>query len=631
MLKNNLAALAKKNKPLVEIILQATMTGRYKLLPSQRADKLLNMLDLKTKLYYYNQYDPLIAVKLELDKRAILLPNVAIFLGFGCGYHITEYLKKCPYAKILVIESDVELLKTVFSSMNHTQLLNYNGFNIISGLTPVQMYPHIFNFFNQSFLLPYLSSINMIDNVISISGAKDFYIGAVRMLKEAISNILALYGNDPHDSLIGIQMTLKNLSTIVNYPGIDSIKDKFKGKPGIVVSTGPSLNKNIELLRGLENKAVIAAPDATVKVLKSHNIKPAHLVTSLERVIETAKLFEGLDEEDVKDSYLAACPVIVPETYSNFPGEKIIVYRNFATFKWIDIPKGILDIGPSAGNMAFKVLEWLGCDPIILIGQDLSFTDDEKTHATGATYGEKVDSYLATANIKIPGNYQAEVKTSTTFLQFLRHYERDLLTYKGTVINATEGGAKIEGAELMTFQEAIDKYIGEDIHPLEEIRKHLNYPNEKLKKRQAKELLQKMHTANNFSTSLITKLRDSVALCLNYEELLKNDPNLEDESNLKQSVELVKRIEDTQKVFNAPEFYLILMHYVQSYYIKAAMDITSYKFKIKPSNELNKLLVTKFKEFYSVIAALTDKINIDFINAISDIEKFIEQLNKNKD
>ncbi len=39
--------------------------------------------------------------------------------------------------------------------------------------------------------------------------------------------------------------------------------------------------------------------------------------------------------------------------------------------------------------MAFKTLEYLGCDPIILIGQDLAFGEDETTHADGYTYGKK--------------------------------------------------------------------------------------------------------------------------------------------------------------------------------------------------------------------------------------------------
>jgi len=87
------------------------------------------------------------------------------------------------------------------------------------------------------------------------------------------------------------------------------------------VATGPSLNKNIHLLKGLENKAVICAVDASLRVMRRHNLKP-HLVTSLERVLPTAKLFEGLTKEDVEGVYLSACPVIRPETYANFPGKE---------------------------------------------------------------------------------------------------------------------------------------------------------------------------------------------------------------------------------------------------------------------------------------------------------------------
>ncbi len=622
MLKKNLTILAKRDPNLANRIAIAPITGRYKILKSQRSDQMYNIIDLKTKLYHYNQYDPYIGVKMDIEKMGILLPNLAVFFGFGLGYHVSEYLSKYPNATVLVIEEDLEIIKTVFSLVNFSQVLNYKNFHVVSGLTPIQMYPYLFNFFNQSHLLQFLSSINMVQNSISVSGNKVFYVNILKMLKEAVTNVLALYGNDPHDSLIGIQMTLRNLATIVDNPGIAELKDKFKGKPGIVVSTGPSLNKNVEFLKGLDNKAVIVAPDATVKVLLKRGIKPAHMVTSLERVVATSKLFEGLTEEDVKDSYLSACPVVVPETYANFPGEKIIVYRNFATFKWIDIPKGILDIGPSAGNMAFKVLEWLGCDPIILIGQDLAFTDDEKTHAEGTHYGEKAESYLARGTIAVPGNYQETVKTSQTFSQFLRHYERDVLAYKGKVINATEGGAKIEGTTLMTFQEAIAKYVNDDIDTLETIKTNLKIPTSKIKKREVKELSKKLHDAIRFSDNLIEKLSLGVQHCLEFEEIVKTDLELEDATNLAKCNELIKKIEKAQESFGSQEFYLIFMHYVQSYYIKASMDINHYKYKIKQSTDLNKILVVKFKEFYSVISALIGKINIEFKESLVRMEEY---------
>lgn len=626
MLNKNLTILAKRNPDLANRIAATQVTGRYKVLKSQRSDQMYNIIDLKTNLYQYNQYDPYIGVKMDIEKMGILLPNLAVFFGFGLGYHVNEYLNRYPYATVLVIEEDLEILKILFSITNLSQILSYRHFHIVSGLTPVQMYPHLFNFFNQSHLLQFLASINMIQNSISVTGSKEFYVNILKMLKEAVTNVLGLYGNDPHDSLIGIQMTLRNLAIIVDNPGIEDLKDKFKGKPGIVVSTGPSLNKNIEFLKGLDNKAVIVAPDATVKVLLNKGVKAAHMVTSLERVIATSKLFEGLTEEDVKDSYLSACPVVVPETYANYPGEKIIVYRNFATFKWIDIPKGILDIGPSAGNMAFKILEWLGCDPIILIGQDLAFGDDGTTHAEGAHYGEKSEAYLAAGTISVPGNYQEKVQTSQVFSQFLRHYERDVLTYKGKVINATEGGAKIEGTQLMTFQEAIDKYVKDDIDTLAVIKKNLKLPTTKVKKREVKELLKKLHDAIRFSDNIVEKLNKGVEYCFEFEEIVKVDSELEDVDNLAKCNILIKKIESTQEPFNTNEFFLIFMHYVQAYYIKASMDINHYKYKIKPSTDLNKILVVKFKEFYSVMAALINKINVEFKESLTRLEKYLTEI-----
>ena len=626
MLKNNLIALEKRNPNLAQMIAAAPITGRYKILKSQRSDQMYNIIDLKTNLYHYNQYDPYIGVKMDIEKMGILLPNLAVFFGFGLGYHLNQYLSKYPNATVLVIEEDLEIMKTVFSISNFSNVIGYRNAHFVSGLSPVQMYPYLFNFFNQSHLLQFLSSINMIQNSISVGGNKQFYVDILRMLKEAVTNVLTLYGNDPHDSLIGIQMTLRNLSTIVDNPGIEELKDKFKGKPGIVVSTGPSLNDNVELLKGLDNKAVIVAADASVKVLLKKGIKAAHMVTSLERVIETSGLFEGLTEEDVKDSYLSACPVVVPETYANFPGDKIIVYRNFATFRWIDIPKGILEIGPSAGNMAFKILEWLGCDPIILIGQDLAFTDDEKTHAEGTHYGEKADAYLKEGIISVPGNYQETVKTTQTFSQFLRHYERDILAYKGEVINSTAGGAKIEGATLMSFQDAIDKYVKDDIDTLQTIKTNLKHPTMKVKKREVKELLKKLHDAIRFSDTVVEKLNIGVENCLAFEEIIKIDPELEDSGNMAKCNELMKKIESAQEPFSSQDFYLIFMHYVQSYYIKASMDINHYKYKIKQSTDLNKILVVKFKEYYSVIAALINKINIEFKESLVRMETYLEEM-----
>ena len=195
---------------------------------------------------------------------------------------------------------------------------------------------------------------------------KEYYLNALKQLRESGAHQVLHFGNDPKDSLIGVENMLNNLNEIISNPGINLLFDKFKKKPAVIVSTGPSLNKNKHLLKGLEKKALLIAPDASLKIMLAMGVKP-HMVVALERTMGIYKMFDGLKEEDVNNVYLAACPVIDKRLYEAYPGPRIIVYRNFDHFKWLGIDKGILDIQLSAGNMAFKIAAALGCDPIILI------------------------------------------------------------------------------------------------------------------------------------------------------------------------------------------------------------------------------------------------------------------------
>ena len=618
--KKNIEALAKRNPRLAQIVDSTKLTGRYVVAPSQRKDRLPSIVDVKYNKNFYNNIDPYRVAEQDIKSRKLNVPDLAVFLGFGLSYEVHEYIRNCPSARILIIERDPELLKTTFSTINCTDLIN--SANIyFAGCEDIRMsYPVIFNFFNITANMYYLKAINVVEQPLSFAVNKDYYLNSLKMVKEAINQVLLLYGNDPYDSLLGIKYTLRNIPIIIDYPGIADLKDVFKGKPGIVVASGPSLNKNIKLLDGLREKAVICAADGSVKILKHHGLAPAHLVTSLERVIYTSYLFEGLTEEDVKDSYLAACPVVVPETYANFPGEKIIVYRNFATFEWLDIKKGILDIGPSAGNMAFKVLEYLGCDPIIMIGQDLSVTDDLVTHAEGFHSGG--DKISINDIIEIEGNYQEKVKTRPFYKQFLLHYERDIATYKGTAINATEGGAKIHGTEIMTFQEAIDKYIKDDIDTTATIKKHLKHIKYKEKEKQIKETLKKLYHAKNVCDKVTAICSEGLEKCAVVEEILRRtdvNPKDDDLTTYKKNMQLIGEIPQR---FATKDFYLILMHYVQSIYIKVLQDINSIKYKQDDGPERDVLLLLKYKELYSVLISLIKKF-VDELNvSIEIMEKF---------
>jgi len=191
-------------------------------------------------------------------------------------------------------------------------------------------------------------------------------------------------------------------------------------------------------------------------------IRP-HLVTSQERTPGTDLFYTGID--DVRDVYLIAVAILMSEAIEAFKGKKFIAYRSYCHFNWLEKEKGSLLSGLSVANLAFKILKHLGCDPIILIGQDLAYGEDGDTHVKGNVFGHREEEILERPIIELEGNDGKLVKSEMIWEIIKLTYEMDLASYSGTCVNATEGGAKIRGTEVMTFREAIEKYCRESFFP----------------------------------------------------------------------------------------------------------------------------------------------------------------------
>src|SRR5690606_32924504 len=107
----------------------------------------------------------------------------------------------------------------------------------------------------------------------------------------------------------------ENASTLTNMPVFENLKDLFRDYVGIVVATGPSLNKTISLILEIPN-AVIVACDSAVPVLLKYGIHP-HFITSIERVVHTAELIRQFGDQNIK-SYYVYPPIIHPESIAAF-------------------------------------------------------------------------------------------------------------------------------------------------------------------------------------------------------------------------------------------------------------------------------------------------------------------------
>ena len=628
-LEKNLASLKKRYPQYAEMILNAPLSGRYTTQPSARNDKLPNMVDRQAGFMFYNNVDPMNHAEQLIRAHNIRLQSVTVFMGFGLGYHIPAYIKTFNNSGIelmVVFEKDVELLKTAFTAVNFGNMFEDPRLLCCFGQQPVTYYPTLFGKLQVSNAKLYMQSINFIDSGQAVKADKDYYTNCVKSLKDAVAGILNLYGNDPGDSMIGIQNTFYNIETIIQNPGIKDLKGAFKGKPGVVVCTGPSLNKNIDLLKEIEDKAVIAAADASLRVMQKKGVIMPHFITSLERLTPTAKLFEGQTEESLKDIFFAACPVVHPQTYTAYPGEKIIVYRDFATFKWIGIEKGILEIGPSSGNMAFKILEYMGCNPIILIGQDLAYAGD-LTHAEGSVYGERQEGWATTGTIMTEGNYVPQIRTNRVWNSFKKFYENDIAHYQGRLINATEGGAKIHGAELMTFREAIDTFIKKPLDVIPTVRKKLNKPFSAQQEKDRQSVRKKVADAIEYSDTLIARMKEGEKTCIDflteiYVPWQNGNQSPEDEVNRRYA-----KVESYLTTFSEEKFYLIFMHYVQSLFINTLVEVNGIKGNEDPSINRMAKLVEKFGKFYNYMINLLETMKKEFL----ELQKIVSNEEKQGD
>ncbi|WP_195677259.1 6-hydroxymethylpterin diphosphokinase MptE-like protein, partial [Campylobacter volucris] len=107
-----------------------------------------------------------------------------------------------------------------------------------------------------------------------------------------IRSIATIKGTDAKDTLQGIDQFMQNIPTMLSKPCLKELlnKRKAKAKNAIIVSTGPSLSKQLPLLKQYQENVVIFCADSSYPILAKENIKPDY-VFSLERVDYTSEFF----------------------------------------------------------------------------------------------------------------------------------------------------------------------------------------------------------------------------------------------------------------------------------------------------------------------------------------------------
>jgi len=235
------------------------------------------------------------------------------------------------------VEKDPLLFKAALSHGDFSRTFMHPGVELFVGSSTDDLFFAFCNFFTLNpGILEYSRSLKFIIMPAVHLVENSTYGDAYRTIKNAMIHLFQHLGNDPYDALLGVHQTIANLLPLIEDPASSPLK-VFPRKAGIVIGAGPSLNKNIHLLKEAQNKALLVAVDAALKPLLNLGIQP-HLVTNIERTAAVNAFFVNLERQD--DTFFVFSPVAAPETYRAFPGPKIIAQRYTTLMNWLDIPKG---------------------------------------------------------------------------------------------------------------------------------------------------------------------------------------------------------------------------------------------------------------------------------------------------
>ncbi|QGU95065.1 DUF115 domain-containing protein [Clostridium bovifaecis] len=290
---------------------------------------------------------------------------------------------------------------------------------------------------------------------------------------EIIKHAFFLIGNDVQDTIDGVENYVKNIKELLKSPSLDCVKDKYKNRPAVIVSAGPSLDKNIHLLKEAEGKAVILATDAVLGTLKRHNIIPDAVFT-VERIWKTYEAFYKNKEFDERIVFVGPA-VIRSEILTVLKKNKKLLFLKHGEGPSMWIGKNImkedkyLTTGASCAHTALSFSKYIGADPIIFIGQDLAYTKEGITHGKDVEIKQKTE--LKNNRLWVDGVNGEKLPTNLALKNFLIWFEKVIAKDKSgrEYIDCTEGGAYKKGTIIMKLQEAINSYCTEGITRLSEL------------------------------------------------------------------------------------------------------------------------------------------------------------------
>lgn len=411
-------------------------------------EKIVRIVDNGSNYYHASGYDTKREAESVFKNTKYQFDAAFILWGLGNGNIYNEFFKNTnDDNEILCIEPDVELFFKALHVFNLPKQENKTkGFVFVKGIND-EAFDQIFTMLVTPQRAPVITTVF---SMIYLRYYQDEFYKVKEKIEQLHKHASMLYNvsvtrgiNIVENAIRNFPILIKSSSVINACKALEPIKDRTV----FVVGAGPSLDKNVDVLKKVKGKAVIIAADTAVRVMLNHGIVPDMMVT-----IDSKKRIETFDDDRINDIAMICGAESLYGAVANHR-TKIICLSDMEFYLHFLVKYEkkdyLFDTGGSVATSGLFFAMLAGFKKIVLMGLDLAMTD-MKFHASDI-YNEGEADPVALDLIKCEGYDGNDVYTSSDMLAYGEWIEDLSKKHPDLeIINCTEGGRKLKGIENRT-------------------------------------------------------------------------------------------------------------------------------------------------------------------------------------
>ncbi|OAS14523.1 motility associated factor glycosyltransferase family protein [Paenibacillus oryzisoli] len=413
--------------------------------------------------YLHSKYNPVHEAEKFIEQFVDVEHNHVLFYGVGLGYHIESFIKHFPAIPFSIFEPDIEVFRAFISYQNlkKWKMLRH----IYVGSDAEQCKASVQDFVNQTDGQVTIITLPSYERVYA-AAYKIFSESMQYYLQEARKMFQVRYAFEKK----WIINSLDNFKYTVQAGNIFDKKTSFEGKPVLIVAAGPSLVEEIENLKYIKEQksAYIFAVGSAITPLLNHGIIPDGACT-YDPHFHNVNVFKKVIDEKITDIPLIYGSTVGAGTLKDYPGPLLSLFTNKDPIAGMILKKENdkalvkVDDAPSIAVIALQLFSEMRCNPIVLVGQNLGYRNNNY-YASGLENVKVLVQSDLDASFQVEDVFGSLIQTDWSLNTMRLEMELHLKKYPDrTFINTTQGGAKIQGTQFMDLSDVIKKYLNEEV------------------------------------------------------------------------------------------------------------------------------------------------------------------------